>query len=230
MCSEFAGTGNCHSGVVLVRVVGYLTNMRKGGKVAVCLLASLALAPLLKAQARNTGADAGPYGAIVDRNIFDLQPIPPPPKITPPPPTPPNVKLIGLLATTDHPQAVIWSQEASMPPKPAVTWIMREGQRQANVEVLEIDIAARTAKVQIDDNVTVLKLEEKGAPAGPTGPVNIAAAAARRGQPAAPALPAPPLPGRGSGKPATPPTVPRLPTPTTPPALPVPNRPPSIPK
>ncbi|HXD00685.1 MAG TPA: hypothetical protein VN048_15190, partial [Verrucomicrobiae bacterium] len=57
--------------------------MRSGGKTVIWLVAGFALTMGSMAQANNSGSSSdGPYRAIVDRNVFDLRPVPP---VTAPP-------------------------------------------------------------------------------------------------------------------------------------------------
>ncbi len=136
---------------------------------AVCLTVSLAWT--LACRALNGDSGVGPYGAITTRNIFDMRT--PPPKDTGPttPPTPPpNVKLIGLMLISGHPQGVFSIQDPA-PGKPPVNYILGEDQRQAMLDVITIDMAGKKAKVQIGDDTAELKLEDpKAATSGGAAP------------------------------------------------------------
>jgi hypothetical protein len=141
--------------------------MKSGGKAIIWLVAGFALTLESTAQANNSASSSdGPYRAIVDRNIFDLRPIPPAPvtqgTVTPPP----NVKLIGLMMINGHPQGVFSVQDPT-PGKQPVSYILSEDQRQATLEVKSINMDGKSARVQIGDDNVVLKLEDPKAPTGP---------------------------------------------------------------
>lgn len=142
--------------------------MERGGKMIGTLLSVLALT--VGAQAiRSFGASSDdPYRAIVDRNVFDLRPMPEKTTPAPPPTPPPNVKLVGLLMITGHPQAVLSIADPTAPSKPPATYILAEEERRASVEVKSINMDAQTARVDISGDVVQLKLEVmKAPPAGP---------------------------------------------------------------
>lgn len=162
----------------------------RGGKSAVLGLAGAALAFALGAVAyvaAAAGTDEGPYRAITERNIFDLQPIPPP--APPPPPAKPpgpNVKLVGIMTITGHPQAVVWMQPFGDPN--ASTKIYDEGERIGDIQVLSIDVASAEARIQVGDDATTYKVEEKpgsGPPpaAAARGPGGLVIPRARAGGP-----------------------------------------------
>ncbi len=132
-------------------------------------LLGLALAPALNTRVK-AAIDDGPYRAIIERNIFNTQPMPPPP-IPPIPPIPlPNVKLVGVMAITGRAQAIVWIQDPGTPPKQPVTKVMVAGQRVGDITVLDIDVAGKTARVQILDNIKTLALEDKPVPGAPVAP------------------------------------------------------------
>jgi hypothetical protein len=141
--------------------------MKSGGKAIVWLVTGFALTLGTVAQANSSGPSSeGPYRAIVDRNVFDLRPVPPQkgpdPVVTPPP----NVKLIGLMIISGHPQGVFSVQDPT-PGKQPVSYILSEEQRQGTLEVKSINMAGKTAHVQIGADFAELKLEDPKAPTGP---------------------------------------------------------------
>src|SRR5580704_2313557 len=149
--------------LVLVKKSVILLIIRSGGKMALAALMGLVLAPALDTRVR-AAMDVGPYRAIVDRNIFNTQPMPPPAVVVPPPPPLPNVKLVGLLTITGEPQAIIWyqdPQDRGSPPKQPVTKVLVAGQRVEDITVLDIDVAHKSARVQVRDNITIVNLEDK---------------------------------------------------------------------
>ncbi len=88
-----------------------------------------------------------PYGTIVARNIFGLVPIPPPPP--PPPPQedpPPKITANGIMQVFGEWQAlfkVSAAGKAGQPPKD-VSYMLAQGQRQDDIEVVKIDPKAST--------------------------------------------------------------------------------------
>src|SRR5580704_13735337 len=151
--------------------------MKSGGKAIAWLLAGFVLTLESKAQANNSGSSSdGAYRAIVDCNIFDLRPVPPAPVAPGPVTPPPNVKFVGVMRITDRVQGVFSVQDPT-PGKQPVSYILSQDQRQGTLEVKSIDMAGKSARVKIGDEVVLLKLEEPKAPTGPA-----AAPAAAPGQ------------------------------------------------
>lgn len=107
----------------------------------------------------STGNDNGPYHAIVDRNVFDLRDKPEVKDEGPPPPPPPNVKLIGIMMISGRVQGV-FSVQDPVPGKQPVSYILADGERHGSLDVKVLDLAAKTARVQIDSDVVTLKLEK----------------------------------------------------------------------
>ena len=175
-----------------------LLMMRSSGKLAAAALLGLTLALPFGSQVW-AAMDTGPYRAIIDRNIFNTQPMPPPPPpAQPPPPALPNVKLVGLLKLAGRTQAVIWYQEPGAPPKLPVTAVLVAGQRDGEITVLDIDVPGKSARVQIREDIKLLALEDKpvGTPASPApgGP---------RVRPGNPGLTPPPTPPTFGAPPAS---------------------------
>ena len=143
------------------RRTGILDTMRDGVKLAAGLVLSVTLAAGAQARinpAREGGA-SGPYRAITDRNIFGLLHIDTNVVAEPPLP-PPNVNLIGLMQVSGNPQVVLAISEPGPGAKAPVSYIMGVDERQQGVDVLSIDLAGKTAKVQVGENISVLKLVE----------------------------------------------------------------------
>jgi len=173
--------------------------MKSGAKSVAWVLSGILAVSVWEAHAVSTGDD-GAYRSITARNIFDLQD---PPKPTPPAPPPkqlPNVKLVGLITITGHPQAVIWSQEPGVPPKQPVTTVLLAGQREGNIEVIEIDSSKKQARVQVDTDTLMLSLEDKPSPSAP----GAAMPAGVPGQPPRPVLPGAGYPGGATPVPGAP--------------------------
>lgn len=163
--------------------------MKRGGKTFICLLGGIALTMGAKAitgdptsvkhgEAANpitstgtSSAGDSPYGAIVERNIFDLKDPPPPeaPKETNAPP--PNVTLTGIMSILGKKQALFMVQKQAPPGKPGPplspeSYIMMEGQRQDGLEVLEIDQKGSKVKIKNDGIVSTITFEVPKAGAG----------------------------------------------------------------
>jgi hypothetical protein len=167
--------------LVFIPWVCYLDYMKSGGKAVVWLLAGFAMACNGATQANNSASSTdGPYRAIVDRNVFDLRAVPP--VTTPPGPEtpPPNVKLIGLMSISGHPQGVFSVQDPT-PGKQPVSYILADDQRQGTLEVKSINMDGKSARVQIGESIVLLKLEDPKAPTGPA-PAAAGALAAGPGQ------------------------------------------------
>src|ERR1700722_8146204 len=109
--------------------------MRCGGKTVIWLVAGFALTMGSMAQANNSGSSSdGPYRALVDRNIFDLRPVPPAPVATGPATPPPNVEFVGVMRITVRVQSV-FSVQDPLPGKQPGSYILSQDQRQGTLEV-----------------------------------------------------------------------------------------------
>jgi hypothetical protein len=99
--------------------------------------------------AASDGAD-NPYQAILARNIFALKDPPPPPDTTPPPPPLPQVELIGIADVFGVKKALVKIAEGAKPVdmNKDPTVVMAVGQREKDLEVLEIDERAASVKVR----------------------------------------------------------------------------------
>jgi hypothetical protein len=105
-----------------------------------------------------------PYQGIVDRNVFGLKPPPNPEDSKPPPPPPPSIKLQGITTILGNKRALM---KIMMPGRPGVkaeeqSFILAEGQRDGEIEVLEIDDKAGTVKVNNFGTITNLNFKNNG--------------------------------------------------------------------
>jgi hypothetical protein len=106
-----------------------------------------------------------PYQGIVDRNVFGLKPPPPPPPTEPPLPPAPKVTITGITTILGNKRVLL---EVAIPAKgtePAQkkSYILTEGQRDGDIEVLQID--EKTGDVKLNDFGTVMTLNiEKDGP------------------------------------------------------------------
>lgn len=129
------------------------------------------------------------FKGIPARNVFGLKsPTPPPPPAPPPSPTI-NVKLTGLLTILSSKRAVLQITEAGK----TESKIIKEGDRDGEVEVLEINEIAGTVRIKNRGDEATLDFEKHGVkpPTGPvasTTPTNIVMI---NGRPVA--MPAPPV-------------------------------------
>jgi hypothetical protein len=175
------------------RVIRYIKTMNRGGKTLAYVLSALALGNGAKALVSDSSG--GPYHGIVARNVFDIHPpVPHDPALDKPPtPPPPNIRLQGITDILHRKQVIFKVQLPPKPPAPAKeeSYILTEGQREGEIEVLEIDVKAGTVKMNDYGIITNLSIElngEKlvsGPPAGAPPPVPGA-------QPPAPAAFVPP--------------------------------------
>ena len=164
--------------------------MRTGVRTVVCLAGAVLLG--VAADARASDVSGSPYQAIVERNVFGLKPPPPPPDPEVNKPPPPKITLTGITTILGNKRALM---KAWLPPKPGVkneeqSLILAVGQRDGEIEVLEIDDAAGTVKVNDFGTITNLSFENNGVKmAGGPPPTAPAAAFPTMG---APGIPAPP--------------------------------------
>lgn len=114
------------------------------------------------------------YQGIQDRNAFALKP---PPAINNPPPPPPSLpKLIltGITTILGNKRALLKALPLNTPPGQTAkeeSLILTEGQRQGNVEVLNIDENAGSVRVNNSGTVMTLTFEKDGAKLTNTPPV-----------------------------------------------------------
>lgn len=114
-----------------------------------------------------TPDDGPPYKSIAERNVFNLRPPAPPPAPPPPPSPTANVKLTGILTILGPKKAVL---QIADPGKPADSKILKEGEREGDIEVLEINEIEGTVRIRNRDQEAVLNFQDHGVKP-PTGPV-----------------------------------------------------------
>jgi hypothetical protein len=144
--------------------------MKHGGKMLV--LGGLTLCAA--AQAIPAESPDSPYQGIVDRNVFGLKPPPPPPD--PSEANKPQALKITLTGITD----ILGKKMALMKTPPAAVkpgeqakgeqyYMLTVGQRDGEIEVMDIDIPAGSVKVNNAGTIATLTLEKDGAklPASP---------------------------------------------------------------
>lgn len=120
-----------------------------------------------------------PYSAISGRNTFALKPPPPlnPVNVLPPPP-PPNITLQGISTILGRAQVLLKVKIAPKPPEAAkeLSLVMDVGQREGEVEVMEIDAANGAVKIRNQGTELSLNMKDNadkplGGPAMPAFPI-----------------------------------------------------------
>src|SRR5512142_2768606 len=121
--------------------------MKHGGKMLGIVAASLAAC--IAATATTTDGSGNPYQSIVIRNVFGLKPPPPPPDPEANKPPPPKIFLTGITTLQGIKRALLKTTPPPKPGEPAreQSLTLKEGEREGEIEVLEIDATARTVKV-----------------------------------------------------------------------------------
>jgi hypothetical protein len=115
-------------------------------------------------QVLSAGAPENPYQGIVDRNVFDLKPPVDPASLVPPALPPPKITLTGFTTILGNKRVLFKVQLPPRPPAPAKEefYILSEGQRDGDVEVLEINDTAGVAKLNNHGTIQTLDLAENG--------------------------------------------------------------------
>jgi len=150
-----------------------------------CAACALATAPRSAAQE----SSENPYQSIVDRNVFALKPPPDPEAIKPPPPPPPPIELQGISVLFGRKRVLFTvtlpgAKPGAPPERKAL--ILAEGERQDDVEVLEIDEKTGTVKFNNHGQEDIKTLEKDSS--------KLLAATPPPATPAPPGTPAPPQP------------------------------------
>jgi len=157
-------------------------NVRGHLKIIAVLLAIASFGIAARAGVPDTGANQ--YNAIPERNVFGLRP--PQAEVAPTNPPAPlrKITLTGITTILGNKRALMMLAPANLKPGEAnkeQSLILTEGQREADVEVLQIDEKRGSVKVDHSGTIMVLTFEKDGAKLPPTTPV-------RQG-PGAPPLP-----------------------------------------
>ena len=142
--------------------------MLRGVKTTTLMLSGLLVIGGADALSQDEGSI--PYHGIVERNVFGLRPpTPPAPPPEPPKTPPPKITLNGIMTIFGHKQALMQIQVPPKPPAPAKqeSYILREGQRDGDIEVISIDVAAGKVKVKNHGEIQDLDFEHDGAKSNP---------------------------------------------------------------
>jgi hypothetical protein len=143
-----------------------------------------------------------PYQVIIDRNPFNLRPIPPPSVATAvetnaPPPPAPEIKLTGITTLSGAPK-VFLQVEDKQTKKPEFPPPLAAGDNFHEITVVSIDVDNNTVRIKNGDAETTLDFEKNG--------VKAAVAATPVPQPGAPRpfpTSVPPAPGLSAAQPAS---------------------------
>lgn len=137
--------------------------MSHGDKLLICLLGVLVLGA--NTRAATATAKKNPYAkAIVGRNVFSLTSAPPATIVDPAPPPLPRITLQGVTTLLCRGQVLFKIHMPSKPGEPAreISCVLSEGERQGEIEVLEIDEKAGTVKFSNHGTVQTLNLKTDG--------------------------------------------------------------------
>jgi len=110
--------------------------------------------------------DANPYTAIVGRNAFALKPPTPQTTTTPPPVVqPPSIELQGLTMILGRPQVMLKIKIPPRPPEAAKdqSVVLEVGQREGEVEVVAIDMAAGAVQLKNQGSPLSLNMQDNAA-------------------------------------------------------------------
>jgi hypothetical protein len=171
--------------------------MKHGGKMLICLIGGLALR--IAANEVTTESSNNPYQSIVDRNVFALKPPPPPPdpEATKPPPV--KITLTGITTILGK-RALLKSPappgKPGEPAKQELSYILAPGQREGDIEVIDIDEVGGNVKLRNAGVEVTLNIDKDGPKLAPSAaPV-----------PGVPGMPGavPPMPGGRGIVPPTP--------------------------
>lgn len=138
--------------------------MKRGVITLLCVTGSLAFAAGALANATDN-----PYQPIIDRNIFALKdppPAPDPAEANKPPA--PNVFLTGITTIFGNKRALIKTTPTPGPLKPGMekpteqSYVLAEGQREGDVEVLKIDEKAGTVQLRLAGKEMTINFDDNG--------------------------------------------------------------------
>ena len=180
--------------------------MKQSGMWAVFLAGVVVLlSHAVRAESSDEAPPASPYAAIVDRNVFNLKPAPPPGPVEPPPPPPTKIVLLGIVAGGFGPKEVMFKTPVGTPPK-ETSYTLSVGQRDGDIEILDIDEKAGSVRLSNHGQEQTLTLEEHGMkPGGNAPPPLPGVPGVRIPPPGVPGLPNVPAPGTAAANPGFPP-------------------------
>lgn len=121
--------------------------MKRRGNFLICVLGGLAL--LSGASPARANVVENPYQSIAARNVFRLQPRPVTEVLQPP--TPPAPIILQGFSSYDHRKQALFRVGPT-------AFLLNEGERQGDIEVLEINIRAATVKFRNHGQIQSLYL------------------------------------------------------------------------
>jgi hypothetical protein len=138
--------------------------MKHGAKMLSLLAGTLALCE--SAGAVTTDSATNPYQTIIDRNVFSLKPPPPPPGPEENKPKPVKITLTGITTILGNKRVLMKAPappgKPGEPAKPELSYILTEGQRDGDVEVIEINDKTGDVKLNNAGTVVTLNIEKDG--------------------------------------------------------------------
>jgi hypothetical protein len=184
----------------------------------VCMVGGLAFCTAAPAVPVDTSESSdNPYQSIVDRNVFSLKPpAPPADPAEVNKPTVVKITLTGMTTILGNKRVLMKSApppgKPGEGPKTEQSYILTEGQREGDIEVLEIDEKAGSVKVNNGGTIQTLTFEKDGA--------KLPATVAPPSAPGVPgAIPGLPVTHPGGAVPTAPGTIPSFQLPTRVPRL-----------
>lgn len=149
----------------------YIRRVRSVSKILICLWAVVGLGARVPATVPE--APPGQYQAIPERNVFGLRPPLAQPTLTNPPAPLPKITLTGITTILGNKRALMMVLPPGLKPGEAnkeQSLILTEGQREGEVEVLQIDEHAGIVRVNNSGTIMTLTFEKDGAklPSTPT--------------------------------------------------------------
>jgi hypothetical protein len=137
--------------------------MIRGNRIWIGLIASVALAAT--AQALVPEISRNPYEAIPTRNVFSLKDPTILPPVTNQPAQHSKITLTGITTILGSKKALMTAQLPARPPEPAKleSYMLTEGQRDGDIEVITIDEKAGTVQVRNAGNIETLDFVNNGA-------------------------------------------------------------------
>lgn len=136
----------------------------------ICLAGGLSVC--VAARAVTAESQSNPYQSIVDRNVFALKPPPPPPdpEATKPPPV--KITLTGITTIFGDKRALMKSPappgKPGEPAKPELSYILTVGQREGDIEVLDIDEVGGNVKLRNGGIEVTLNIDKDGPKLAPS--------------------------------------------------------------
>jgi hypothetical protein len=120
---------------------------------------------LLTPDATASTAAFNPYSGIVERNSFGLKPpVNPADLVKPPPPQTADIKLQGITTILGRKQVLMKLRVPAKPPEPVrdQSVVLSEGMREGEVEILEINPADGTVKLNNAGAILSLNMKDNG--------------------------------------------------------------------